>query len=197
MLKKLLKNRNISIYRLSEMSKVPYTTLNELVNGKKKIENCKIKTVENIANSLNMSIDALLHILNNKKVVLSNSWEDAKNHTYYFPIIVKNDNYECNRIHPLKQAKVNELYNIMKNNEKIEKIIIFGSSVNIRCNIKSDLDIAIKLKSSEFNRENQNNISEEIQEHLDYGCDIIWLNQIDKTTQLYSNIINRGVTIYE
>ena len=63
MLKKLLKNRNISIYRLSEMSKVPYTTLNELVNGKKKIEDCKIKTVENIANSLNMSIDALLHVL--------------------------------------------------------------------------------------------------------------------------------------
>jgi len=52
--------------------------------------------------------------LNNKKVVLSNSWEDEKNHTYYFPIIVKNDNYECNRIHPLKQAKVDELYNIMK-----------------------------------------------------------------------------------
>ena len=69
--------------------------------------------------------------------------------------------------------------------------------MNIRCNIKSDLDIAIKLKSNEFTKENQNTISEEIQEHLDYGCDIIWLNQIDKTSKLYSNIINKGVTIYE
>lgn len=179
------------------MSNVPYTTLNELVNGKKKIEECKIKTIESIANSLNMSVEALLYILNNKKVVLSNSWEEVKNKTYYFPVIVKNDNYECNRIHPLKQAKVNELYKIMKENEIIEKIIIFGSSVNIRCNIKSDLDIAIKLKSNQFTKENQNTISEEIQEHLDYGCDIIWLNQIDKTSKLYSNIINKGVTIYE
>lgn len=179
------------------MSNVPYTTLNELVNGKKKIEECKIKTIESIANSLNMSVEALLYILNNKKVVLSNSWEETKNKTYYFPVIVKNDNYECNRIHPLKQAKVNELYKIMKENETIEKIIIFGSSVNIRCNIKSDLDIAIKLKSNQFTKENQNTISEEIQEHLDYGCDIIWLNQIDKTSKLYSNIINKGVTIYE
>ena len=63
-------NLNTFAKLLSEMSNVPYTTLNELINGKKKITDCKIKTIESIANALNCSIETLLKLLNGSKFTL-------------------------------------------------------------------------------------------------------------------------------
>lgn len=197
MLKEYLKNKKISIYKLSELTDVPYTTLNELVNGKKKISDCKIKTIENIAKALNLTIEALLHILNNQNIVLSNSWDENKDKVYYFPKVVNNDNYPCNRIHPLKQKVINEIYLYIANLDYIDELIIFGSSVNISCTKKSDIDIAIKLKDNFFKREVQNELSEKIQELTNYNSDIIWLNTLDKSSRLYHNINTKGVKIYE
>lgn len=197
MLKKYLQEKKISVYKLSEMSGVPYTTLNELINGKKSIKDCKIKTVESIASSLNLSIERTLSMLNNKQVVLSDSWEKNKEKIFYFPIVENNDNYDCGRIHPLMQKKVNEIYKFVKKEKAVEKVIIFGSAVNIRCNKKSDIDLAVKLKDDCFNLENQNQISEEIQSITDYNADIVWLNKIDPETQLYRNISLKGVVVYE
>ena len=197
MFKDYLKEKKLSVYKLSEMSNVPYTTLNELINGKKKITDCKIKTIESIASALNCSIETLLKLLNGKNMVLSNTWEDNKEKKFYFPIVVNNDNYDCQRIHPLKQRIVNELYNYIKDNSMIEKVIIFGSAINVRCNHKSDLDIAVKIKEEYFNKDSKNNISEDIQEICDYNSDIIWLNTIDENSQLYYNINTKGVVIYE
>jgi predicted nucleotidyltransferase len=92
---------------------------------------------------------------------------------------------------------VNELYNYIKDNSMIEKVIIFGSAINVRCNHKSDLDIAVKIKEEYFNKDSKNNISEDIQEICDYNSDIIWLNTIDENSQLYYNINTKGVVIYE
>lgn len=197
MFKKYLYDHKISIYKLSEISNIPYTTLNELVNGKKSILDCKIKTIDNLSKALNMSIETLLHFLNNKNSTLSCSWEDSKNKLYYFPVVIENRNYECNRIHPLMQSKINNIYNAIASSKIVKKVIVFGSSVNIRCNKKSDIDIAILLKDDEFNRNNQNSISEEIQEITEYNSDIIWLNTLDSKSKLYENIINKGVVIYE
>lgn len=196
MLNEILKSKNLSVYKLSELSNVPYTTVNELVNGKKNIADCKIKTIENIAKALNVSIETLLNMSNNK-ISLSNSWEENKNKKYSFPVIIENNNYECMRIHPLKQKVTDEIYQYVKNNKYIQKVIIFGSSVNIRCHRKSDVDIAIMIHQEEYNISIQNSISEEIQEITNYNADIIWLNKVEKDTKLYNNIYNKGVVIYE
>ena len=95
------------------------------------------------------------------------------------------------------QKKINDIYNLVSKKHEIEKVIIFGSSVNIRCNKKSDIDIAIKIKPAYFNRENQNIISEEIQEISEYNSDIVWLNTMDSNITLYNNIYSTGVIIYE
>ena len=71
MFKHFLIQNNISIYKLAELSKVPYSTLNELINGKKQISDCKIRTIENIAKALNISIEVLLNMLTNKNIPLS------------------------------------------------------------------------------------------------------------------------------
>ena len=83
------------------------------------------------------------------------------------------------------------------NLDYIDELIIFGSSVNIRCTKKSDIDIAIKLKDNFFKREIQNELSEKIQELTNYNSDIIWLNTLDKSSRLYHNINTKGVKIYE
>ncbi len=197
MFKSYLQEKKISVYKLSEMSDVPYTTVNELVNGKKNINDCKVKTIQGLADSLNLTIESLLGLFKDDKIILSDSWEKNKEKKFYFPIIINNDNYECNRIHPLMQKKVNEIYNKIKNHEEVEKVIVFGSSVNIRCNINSDIDIAIKIKDEYFNRNTQNNISESIGKITNYNADIVWLNTIDELSQLFYNIYTRGVIIYE
>lgn len=197
MLKEYLKIKKLSVYKLAELSNVPYTTLNELINGKKRVDDCKIKTIENIAKALNISIESLLQLLNNKNKVLSNSWQENKDKVFYFPIVVNNSNYQANRIHPLMQRVVNDIYEYVKTNNSIEKVIIFGSAINIRCNNKSDIDVALKIRNECFNIEYRNKISEKIQEISNFNADIIWLNTIDKNSRLYENISKKGVVIYE
>ena len=197
MLKEYLKIKKLSVYKLAELSNVPYTTLNELINGKKRIDDCKIKTIENIAKALNISIESLLQLLNNKNKVLSNSWQENKDKVFYFPIVVENLNYQANRIHPLMQRVVNDIYEYVKTDHSIEKVIIFGSAINIRCNNKSDIDVALKIRNECFNIEYRNKISEKIQEISNFNADIIWLNTIDKNSRLYENISKKGVVIYE
>ena len=197
MFKKYLIDNKISVYKLSEISNVPYTTINELVNGKKNIKDCKIKTIESIASCLNLSIESFLSFFYNNNFVLSDSWNENKNKKFVFPVIVQTDKYDCKRIHPLKQKLVYEVYKKIVELSIIKKAVVFGSSVNIRCHNKSDLDIAIYIKDDLFNRDSQNIISEEMQELCDYNLDIIWLNNIKKESQLYNNIIKKGVVIYE
>ena len=195
MLKDYLIENNISVYKLSKESTVPYTTLNELANGKKDISDCKVKTIENIARALNISMESLLRIIEGD-VKLSTSWKDKRKLDYIFPVIVENKNYDTSRIHPLMQRTVNDVYSKVLNHKNIEKVILFGSSVNIRCNNKSDLDFAVLVKEGSFDNDNKNEISELIQMATHYNADIVWLNSIDKQSQLYKNI-QRGLVIYE
>ena len=134
MFKEYLKERKLSVYKLSEISNVPYTTLNELINGKKSIEDCKIKTIENIVKALNCSIETLLSLLNGKNIVISNSWEENKEKLFFFPTVVNNDNYDSNRIHPLMQKKVNEIYWLIEEKLRLLASTINSWEVETRCN---------------------------------------------------------------
>lgn len=75
MFKRNLQEKKISVYKLSEMSNVPYTTVNELVNGKKNINDCKVKTIQSLASCLNLTVTSLLGLVNNNQIILSDSWE--------------------------------------------------------------------------------------------------------------------------
>ncbi len=56
----LLVKQNMSKYRLSKQSDVPYSTLNDLCNGKTSLENCSAKTVYRLAKELHVSMEDLL-----------------------------------------------------------------------------------------------------------------------------------------
>lgn len=55
-----LKERNMSIYRLAKASEVPYATLNDICNGKTRLEKCSAETIYRLAKALNVSMEELL-----------------------------------------------------------------------------------------------------------------------------------------
>lgn len=60
MLKDLLKQKNMSIYKLSKVSGIPYATLNDLVSEKSNIKNCSAGNVYKIAQALGVTMESLL-----------------------------------------------------------------------------------------------------------------------------------------
>ncbi len=57
MIKEYLQQAGKSVYLLSKESGVPYSTLNDLVNGKVEIENCKISLLMQLAGALGLTMD--------------------------------------------------------------------------------------------------------------------------------------------
>jgi len=56
----LLKERNMTKYRLSKVSGVPHTTVIDICNGKTNISKCTAETVYKIAKALDVSFDTLV-----------------------------------------------------------------------------------------------------------------------------------------
>lgn len=58
--KKIVEKRNISAYRLSKDSGVPYMTINDLFNNRTMLTKCNSETVYKIARTLGVSMEELL-----------------------------------------------------------------------------------------------------------------------------------------
>jgi predicted nucleotidyltransferase len=92
----------------------------------------------------------------------------------------------CDKIHPLQQKKVQQLYDELLKNETVQEITIFGSSVTERCHSGSDVDIYVTLEKNEKNL---------ITVYMPFLFDL-WTNYtVDE--RLLSEIKKTGVKIYE
>ena len=56
----LLEKKNMSIYRLAKTSGVPYATVNDICNGKARLEKCSAETVYRLSLALDISMEDLL-----------------------------------------------------------------------------------------------------------------------------------------
>lgn len=56
----LLADKNMTKYKLSKITNIPYSTLNDIFNMKTDILNCSVSTVLRIAQALEVTIDSLL-----------------------------------------------------------------------------------------------------------------------------------------
>ena len=202
MLKDFLYSRKESAYKVAKGSKIPYTTLYELLSGKKKPAECSIKTYAALAAYWQISIDQVYEIalgekeqdIEKKCPVLATTWEDARNQIYHFPIIAETDYFDISRVYPLKQRAILAIYQVLKKDDRIDSAILFGSSINIRCGRHSDIDLAISLKKNFISTDAKNEVSECIQEACGYNADILWLDRIDKGSQIDQNI-RKGVKL--
>ena len=50
----------MSVYRLAKTSQIPYATVNDICNGKTRLEKCSAETVYRLAHALNVSMEELL-----------------------------------------------------------------------------------------------------------------------------------------
>ena len=56
----VLQKKKMSVYRLAKTSEVPYATLNDLYNGKTRLEKCSAETVYKLAKALDVSMEELV-----------------------------------------------------------------------------------------------------------------------------------------
>lgn len=56
----IISERGLSMYKLAKSSGVPYTTINDICNGKTQIEKCSAETIFRLAKVLDMSMESLL-----------------------------------------------------------------------------------------------------------------------------------------
>ena len=70
MLKLLLNEKNMSVYKLEKSSNICHATLNDLYNEKTNIEKCSSSLLYSISKSLNMSMDKLYSILSYRDLSL-------------------------------------------------------------------------------------------------------------------------------
>ena len=56
----LLKQKNITKYRLSKISGVPFTTISDISTGKTQIEKCSAETLYKLSKPLNMTMEELI-----------------------------------------------------------------------------------------------------------------------------------------
>ena len=55
----LIKQKNITKYKLSKISGVPFTTISEITTGKSKIKNCTAETLYKLAKALGLKWNAV------------------------------------------------------------------------------------------------------------------------------------------
>lgn len=97
------------------------------------------------------------------------TWEQERYRRYIFPVICNSAMKNLAQIHPLRQKQVDAVYRAMQGDPNVFMIVIFGSSLNLRCTINSDLDLAVKLKDGHASNEIKTEIYEKIQDACDWN----------------------------
>jgi len=110
-----------------------------------------------------------------------------------FPVTVRTDCKNIDRIYPLKQRQVSKIYDRAKEHEIVRKIFVFGSSVTPKCTVDSDLDLCIDADVSDGMK--VYNLQKAIGDACDWNCDMLMYANIGDT--LKETIQKEGVIIYE
>ncbi len=110
-LNELLRQKNISRYRLSRDSGVPQTTISDICSGKARIEKCSGDTLYKIAKTLDVTIESLIreNMENHSRTVKRTSFEVYKSNVCH---LVK-DRGDLNFIvETLREDEIRRLYNL-------------------------------------------------------------------------------------
>lgn len=122
------------------------------------------------------------------------TWEEQKNVECNFCVLADVPKVKMSRIHPLQQKAVKRIHDAIEWDERVAAIVLFGSSVNLRCTIHSDLDLVVRLRPEFVNNETKNEVSEKIQEACGWNADVLWYDRICNSKNLMNNVL-KGVQI--
>jgi len=200
-------SNNLSQSQLSKLSGVNLRTLQDFEQGRKPLKNAKGEMLYRLSLVLNCSIaDLLSDTVIDIEPYSSNNASHIKTYCekitsiplydkyYTFPVIVPHSKINMERVYPTKQSLIYKLNKALSTDEHIASIMLFGSSITMRCRMNSDTDLAIRLNDKFMDNDTKNNVSETIQEICDWKADIIWFDRINKTDKIYHDIC-KGVQI--
>lgn len=200
-------SNNLSQSQLSKLSGVNLRTLQDFEQGRKPLKNAKGEMLYRLSLVLNCSIaDLLSDTVIDIEPYSSNNASHIKTYCekitsiplydkyYTFPVIVPHSKINMERVYPTKQSLIYKLNKALSTDEHIASIMLFGSSITMRCRMNSDTDLAIRLNDKFVDNDTKNNVSETIQEICDWKADIIWFDRINKTDKIYHDIC-KGVQI--
>lgn len=208
-LQELRIKKGLSQSELSRLSGVNFRTLQDFDQGRKSLANAKGEMIYRLSTALDCTTDYLIQnslsdiIDTSIKVNKSNHLRKYYNmiankplyaKDYHFPIIVKCDEIDMSRIYPTKQKIALDIHNALKPDKNVVSIMLFGSSVTMKCTQDSDTDLAIRLDDNCLTHEVRNDVSEIIQDICDWKSDILWFDSLSQSDRVYHEIC-KGVQI--
>lgn len=119
MLKEYLKSRKITTYRFAKDIYEPYSTINDIVNGKKDIADCPAIILKKMSNYLDLSMEEVYSLCDLSFSIFSEKYNVSGN------IYVKSKSYNLsfdykNHIYDMKICKVTEI-----SSEFIEELTLY------------------------------------------------------------------------
>ena len=109
-----------------------------------------------------------------------------------FPVVTAGDE-SLKYIFPSKQKAAQQAIALAKQDDRIQRLVIFGSAVTMRCGTVSDLDIAVdapNVSEDEFMK-----IARSFYRGIDSEIDMIHYNSI-RNMLLKKEIDEKGVSVY-
>ena len=147
--------------------------------------NISVRTLQQWEQGISKPIDSFISLIEKDINKDSNlRYEYKKNNTSWM-ICIDNPFLNVEKIYPIQQKKVKELIEDISLNNKIKKIIIFGSSVTDKCHIGSDVDIYVESEQEKIKTEKQHNFEYDL-----------WTNKT-ADERLKKEINKKGVIVYE
>ena len=148
--------------------------------------NISVRTLQQWEQNISNPLEIVINLIEKDIQYNSTLRHLYKNKSKNWKVCINNPFMNTNKIYPIQQRKVRELINdITKNNKDIKKIVIFGSSINDKCHIGSDVDIYVESDSKQI----------KINEQHDFEYDL-WTNySVDE--RLKKEIEKKGVIVYE
>lgn len=104
-----------------------------------------------------------------------------------FPVVEGVTFQGANRIHPLMQRRVEKLIHELGKDQNIRRLILFGSSLEFRCNSFSDIDLYVEKYNSEKKLEN----------FPELDCEIDIVTNLRSDNKLYQEIERTGLVLFE
>lgn len=111
---------------------------------------------------------------------------------FKFPMVVKGDPTLA-YVFPAKQKAVQSAINIAKSDDRIRRMIVFGSAVTMDCGAVSDIDIALDVPG--ISEEEFSKIARRFYLEVPSETDIVHYNGINSPL-LKQEIDTKGVNIY-
>ena len=104
-----------------------------------------------------------------------------------FPVCEGVSFQNANHVHPLMQTRVEKLIRSMYRDKNICKLVLFGSSLEFRCNSNSDIDIYIEKYDKE----------KKLEYFPDLDCEVDIVTNLSPDSKLYQEIDKKGLLLFE